>query len=253
MLLTIDVGNSEADVGAWEGDQLIRRWRLSTRQARTPDEWRLILQNLLQGMEMESTVLASVVPPLTKAFQEVCEELLGRSPLILTHKLELGIRLEVDKPHQVGADRIANTLAVQRSYGRDAIVVDLGTATTVDVITADGAFLGGVIAPGFEASTRVLFESTAVLPLVAPHPPPSVIGRDTEECIQSGIYHGQAAMIDGLVDRIQAEWGVDPLVLATGGRASELQPLSGRIQQVDTDLTLRGLWWVQQMVGRSTE
>jgi type III pantothenate kinase len=248
MILVFDVGNTETTVGLFDGEALRGHWRLTTDVDRTPDEIALLIRALLASKDIDPSgidraAIGSVVPALTAPLAEACEQATGAKPLIIDARSPLPIRLDVEEPLTVGADRLINTLAASRIYGRDTIVVDLGTATTYDCITADGVFLGGVIAPGVRTSAETLFRRTSKLPATEIAPPERVIGRRTEECIRSGVVFGNAEAIDGLVRRIKAEWpgGGVPLVVATGGLASVFQPFCKEFDLVEPYLTLNGL------------
>jgi len=248
MLLVVDIGNTETTVGLFEGERLAAHWRLVTDVARTPDEIGLQLRALLGSREVSpraitGAAIASVVPALTDPVAEACQVLFGAAPLIVDARTPLPIRLDVLEPLTVGADRIVNTLAASRLYARDTIVVDLGTATTYDCITADGVFLGGVIAPGMRTSAETLFRRTSKLPATELVAPERAIGRRTEDCIRSGVVFGTAEAVDGIVRRIKAEWpgGRVPLVVATGGLAPMIKPWCREVEHVEPDLTLVGL------------
>lgn len=248
MILVFDVGNTETTIGLYDGETLRGHWRVTTDVARTPDEIALLIRALLTAADIDRSAIdraaiGSVVPALTAPLAEACEQAVGAKPLIIDAQSPLPIRLDVEEPLTVGADRIINTLAASRKYKRDTIVVDLGTATTYDCITADGVFIGGVIAPGVRTSAETLFRRTSKLPATEISPPARVIGRRTEECIRSGVVFGSAEAIDGLVRRIKAEWpgGTVPLVVATGGLASVFQPFCKEFDLVEPHLTLDGL------------
>ena len=248
MILVFDVGNTETTVGLFDGETLAGHWRLTTDVDRTPDELALLIRSLLAASDIDRdgvdrAAIGSVVPALTAPLAEACEAAVGAAPLIIDARSPLPITLDVEEPLTVGADRIINTLAASRIYRRDTIVVDLGTATTYDCITADGVFLGGVIAPGIRTSAETLFRRTSKLPATEIVPPARVIGRRTEECIRSGVVLGGAEAIDGLVRRIKGEWpgGTVPLVVATGGLAPLFAGATEAIDTVDPELTLWGL------------
>ncbi|MHB1313074.1 MAG: type III pantothenate kinase [Gemmatimonadaceae bacterium] len=248
MLLVFDVGNTETTIGLCEGDAVSARWRVTTDGTRTPDEVFLLLKALLDasGVDrgaLKGTAIGSVVPSVTVPLAEACGRLVGRPSVVVGAQSRLPITLDVDEPLTVGADRVINTLAASRIHRRDCIVVDLGTATTFDCITADGTFIGGVISPGVQMSADSLFRKTAKLTATELVPPRSVIGRRTEECIRAGVVLGAADAIDGLVRRIKAAWPrkEEPLVIATGGLAAALKPLCTELDLVEPDLTLRGL------------
>lgn len=248
MILVVDVGNTETTIGLFEGEALRAHWRIMSDVARTPDEFVLLLRALLDAADVPRTAvlgaaIGSVVPPITAPLAEACRQCFGIAPVIVDAAAALPIRLDVDEPMTVGADRIVNTLAASRIHGCDSIVVDLGTATTFDCITADGVFLGGVIAPGVRTSADTLIRRTSKLPATELVPPVRVIGRRTEECIRAGVLFGAADSIDGIVRRIKREWPGDqvPLVIATGGLAETLRPFCEEFDLVEPHLTLHGL------------
>jgi type III pantothenate kinase len=246
MILTFDVGNTETTAAIFDGDLVRAHWRLTTNLPRTPDEYTLLIRSLLDAEGMSASgitgaAICSVVPPVTQILSDACDDSFGRPAVIVDARASLPIRLEVDEPLTVGADRIANTLAASRIWKRDAIVVDLGTATTYDCITADGAFIGGVIQPGVRTSAETLFRRTSQLAATELVPPKRVIGTRTDECIRSGVLYGAADSVDGLVRRIREEWSADPIVLATGGLAEVLRPFCESFDEVDPWLTLKGV------------
>lgn len=248
MQLVVDVGNTETVLGVVEDERELRgHWRISTKVPRTSDEYGYLLRGLLReaGFGRESLVRAvvgSVVPSATDVLRPTLEGLVQGPVFVVDPGVSLPVRLEVDEPRTVGADRIVNTLAAREMYGRDTIVVDLGTATTYDCITADGVFVGGVIAPGVSAGLEWLAARTAKLPAVEFAPPARVIGTRTEACIRSGIFYGVVDAVDGMVDRIRAEWDrPEVVVVATGGYASVVGPHCRTVAEVEPWLTLYGL------------
>jgi type III pantothenate kinase len=248
MLLAFDVGNTEITVGLFGGDNLVGHWRLTTNPDRTPDEWGMTLGAILlhaghSPNEIRAAVMASVAPGVTQSLLEGIRNLTGAEVRLIDATSPLPITLDVDEPRTVGADRIINTLAAVHRFKVDTIVVDFGTATTFDCITADGRFIGGVIMPGLRTSADQLTRRAAKLPATELEPPSRVIGRNTEECIRAGVLFGAADAVDGIVRRIQREWptGRTPKVVATGGLAGIIVPLTTTIELVDADLTLHGL------------
>ena len=246
MRLVVDVGNTETVVGLIEGRTDLRaHWRLSTAVPRTVDEYRHLLGALIREAGEASpsaAVVASVVPEVTAILLPTLAHLMEGPVHVVQPDSELPVRLDVEEPRTVGGDRIVNTLAAHELYGRDTIAVDLGTATTFDLITADGAFMGGVIAPGLSAGLEWLGRRTAKLPRVELVPPEACIGRRTETCIQSGIFYSALDGVDGVVRRIISEWGrPDPYVVATGGFAADFGPHCSTVQHVEPFLTLYGL------------
>ena len=248
MLLTLDIGNTEITAGLFDGAALRAHWRLTTNPDRTPDEWSsafggFLIQAGHSPNEIRAVCLASVAPAVTQSVVEGVSRATGCAGVAVDARSPLPVRLEVDEPLSVGADRIVNVLAAVELYQSDAIVVDFGTATTFDCVTADGGFLGGVIMPGIRTAADQLTRRTAKLPAVELRAPPRVIGRRTEECIQAGVLYGTVDAVDGLVRRIRVEWpgAGTPVVIATGGLAAVVAPLSTTIAQVDPQLTLQGL------------
>jgi type III pantothenate kinase len=255
VLLVVDVGNTETTLGLCEGEVVTDHWRITTEAGRTPDEVFMLLTALLAANRVpvervNGAAIGSVVPSVTAALAEAAARLTGSVPLIIDARSELGITLAVDEPMTVGADRIINTLAASRIYGVDCIVVDLGTATTYDCITAEGVFLGGVIQPGVRTSAETLFRRTSKLPATELVAPRKVIGTRTEECIRSGVVFGAVDSVDGIVRRIKGEWprAQVPKVIATGGLAAVIKPYSTEIELAEPDLTLHGLRMAHAML-----
>lgn len=248
MLLAIDIGNTEITVGLFEADRLASVWRLTTATPRTPDEWAAALTAHLVNAghstdEIRAAVQASVAPAVTESLASGIAQATGVRPVPVGPESRLPIVLDVEEPLTVGADRVVNTLAACELYHRDTIVVDYGTATTYDCVTADGRFIGGVIAPGILTAAENLTRRAAKLPATELTPPARAIGRRTEECIRSGVLFGAADATDGMVRRIKAEWakGAKPYVVATGGLVSLVAPLSREVEHVEPHLTLLGL------------
>jgi type III pantothenate kinase len=248
MLLALDIGNTEITVGLFVGERLEADWRLTTGAERTPDEWAAMLttyfsQSGRSTHAVKAAVVASVVPPVAADVGAGVRQACGVTPVEVGPASPLPIRLDVDEPLTVGADRVVNTLAALHLYGRDTIVVDFGTATTFDCILGDGRFIGGVIAPGIRTAADNLIRRTAKLPATKLAVPEHAIGRRTEECIQAGVVLGTAELVSGLLRRIVCEWptGQPPHVVATGGLASLIAPLVPDIAAVEPQLTLVGL------------
>lgn len=253
MLLVIDVGNTEVTVGLFRGNQLVKNWRLTTGIKRTSDEWATVLTSYLSQaghstQEIQASVAASVAPGVTEGVAVGVTSAIGVRPILVDSTLSLPVELDVEEPLQVGADRIVNTLAASKLYERDTIVVDFGTATTFDCITAGGRFIGGVIAPGLQAAAEELSQRAAKLPATELVPPSHVIGRRTEDCIRSGVLYGTADAVDGIVRRIKEEWpdGGSPYVVATGGLSEKIVPLTSEIDTTEPHLTLLGLRFVAE-------
>ena len=248
MLLALDIGNTEITVGLFRGRDLEAHWRLTTNPDRTPDEWGSAIGGfLVQGghspNEVRAVCLASVAPAVTQSIVQGVALATGCTGIAVDARSPLPVTLDVDEPLSVGADRIVNVLAAVDLFHADSLVVDFGTATTFDCVTADARFLGGAIMPGLRTSADQLTRRAAKLPATELRAPSRVIGRRTEECIQAGVLYGAADAVDGMVHRITAEWpgGAKPRVVATGGLASVVAPLTTTIELTDPDLTLRGL------------
>ena len=245
MNLTVDIGNTETVVGLFEGIEPVHIWRLATNRHHTADELALSVEGLLRVLGAatlpEQAIVASVVPAMNRAWEGAGARL-GLEVSFLTGSSPVPIRLEVDHPEEVGADRIANTLAATEMFGVDTIVVDLGTAITFDCITAAGVFLGGAIAPGPANALDQLTRATAQLPQIELDPPDRVIGRNTLECLRSGGFYTVVDGIDGMVDRIVEEWEpADPVIAATGGLAEVVAPHCRSVDRIEPALTVTGL------------
>lgn len=246
MLLAADVGNTEIVVGVFDGPRLEQTWRLSTRPERTSDELTLALAGFLaqRGIDFEADVtglvVASVVPDVTAAFREMAQRAFPFPPVLVGPGTRTGVPILTDNPREVGADRVVNTLAAFTKFGGPAIVVDFGTATNFDIVSANGEFVGGVIAPGMQASAASLFSRTARLTRVELTAPSSVIGKSTVEAIQSGLIFGTAGEVDAIVTRIQGELGKSTVV-ATGGLAPVVIPHCRTVDHHEPWLTLEGL------------
>ena len=252
MLLAIDVGNSNTVVGVFDGDELVEHWRLSTDVERTSDELILSLAGFLgfAGLdlrrEIDGVVTGSVVPPVTEVIREMVQRYLDFAPVIVEPGVRTGISLRHDHPQDIGADRIVNAVAAHARFDGAAIVVDFGTATSFDVVSADGAFVGGAIAPGVHIAAEALVQRAARLPKVEIAAPPSPIGRSTVTALQSGIVYGFAGQVDGIVRRITAELGGQVTTIATGGCAEAVLAACETLDAYDPWLTLDGLRLIWQ-------
>lgn len=248
MLLALDIGNTEITIGLFDGDRLDGHWRLTTNPDRTPDEWASAVSAFLVGAghspnEVRACILASVAPAVTRSVSQGVTQATGAAVTQLDARSRLPITVDVDEPLSVGADRLVNALAAALELRDDVIIVDLGTATTFDCVTREGAFIGGAIMPGLRTSADQLTKMTAKLPATELAPPERAIGRRTVEAIQAGVLFGAADAIDGMVRRIRAEWpGAErPRVVATGGLSVIVAPLCREIDEVERNLTLHGL------------
>ncbi len=249
MLLAIDVGNTHTVFVLYDGSGMGPSWRVRSDPARTADEWMALLYSSMTIIEyslhnIETCVMSSVVPTITTALIEMSRGFVQRPPLVVTADLDLGIRLAVENPQTVGTDRLVNAAAAYARWGGPCIVVDLGTATTFDVVDAGGAFLGGAITPGLQTMAAALIRGTAQLPTVPLVPPPAAIGRNTVTAIQSGVVLGYVALVEGLVARLRAEVGPTPApipIIATGGLAHILAAATHVFTHIEPNLTLDGL------------
>ncbi|MGH2787468.1 MAG: type III pantothenate kinase [Actinomycetota bacterium] len=248
MLLAVDVGNTQTHLGVFDRRALQHEWSASTNPARTADELALLFGDFLALADLSFTsqisgvVMSSVVPRLTGELREMTNRYFGFPPVVVEPGVRTGIAVLTDNPREVGADRIANAVAAHALWpGEAVIVVDFGTATNLDVVSTRGEYLGGAIAPGIDSSAEGLFRAAAQIGRVELVAPPSVIGKTTVTCVQSGIMYGSAAMIDGLIDRICEELGGPMRVVATGGRAATVVEHCRRVERVEPALTLLGL------------
>jgi len=246
MLLAIDIGNTSTILGAFEGDELRATWHMATNIDRMADEYAALLLNLLhhQGLDtsdIKEVALCSVVPPLIATFKELFQRYFHLSPLVIGAGVKTGVRIRMDNPREVGADRIVNAASAHHLYGGPVIIVDLGTATTFDTVSRKGDYLGGAIAPGIITATEALFMRSAMLPRVELTHPKQAIGTNTISAMQSGIIFGYVGLIEGIVARIQQELGEKAKVVATGGYAELIAKETAVIYVVNPNLTLIGL------------
>jgi len=250
MLLAIDVGNSNIVLGVFDGAALVQSWRLQTLRERTSDELGLIVDGLfahsrIERVQVRGVILGSVVPPLTGTMQAMVDRYFGVKALTIEPGVDTGMPILYDNPSEVGADRIVNGVAAWERFGRAAarpmIVVDFGTATTFDAISAKGEYLGGAICPGVQISADALFQRAARLPRIDVRKPPRIVGRTTTGAMESGLFYGHVGMVEGLVKRMSDELGGNAICVATGGLADVIAPETRLIEHVDPDLTLHGL------------
>lgn len=246
MLLTLDIGNTNLTIGLYEGPTLAWHWRLATDQARMPDEYGLQLLGLLTHAghipaDLSGVVLASVVPNLTGRVVLACSQYLKTEPLVVDAGVKTGIRIRYEDPKAVGADRVCDAAAVMKNFGGPACVIDFGTATTFNAVTAEGDYLGGAITAGINLAAEALFARAAKLPRIDLQRPPSVIGRNTINAMQSGLLFGYVSMVEGMVARFRAELGPKMIVVATGGLAEVVAKETDVIDQIAPWLTLDGL------------
>ena len=246
MLLTIDLGNTNLTIGLYQGETLVHHWRLATDQTRMPDEYGLQLLGLLTNAgqtiaDLSGVCLASVVPPLTGRIVQACREYLKQEPLVVDTGVKTGIRIRYEDPKAVGADRVADAVAVLQLYGGPACIIDFGTATTFNALTKEGDYLGGAITAGINLAAEALFSHAAKLPRIDLQRPPSVIGRNTTHAMQSGLIFGYVAMVEGMVERFRKELGPQMKTIATGGLADLVAKETAVIQIHAPWLTLDGL------------
>jgi type III pantothenate kinase len=260
MLLAIDIGNTNLTIGLYEAQKLAWHWRLATDHARMPDEYGLQLLGLLthaghhpadslsgSGQALTGIAIASVVPNLTGRVVRACQEYLKSEPLVVDAGVKTGIRIRYEDPKAVGADRVCDAVAVMKLYGGPACVVDFGTATTFNAITAEGDYLGGAITAGVNLAAEALFQRAAKLPRIDLQRPPSVIGRNTVHAMQSGLLFGYVSMVEGMVERFRAELGPKMKVVATGGLAEVVARETEVIDHIAPWLTLEGLRIIWEM------
>lgn len=245
-LLCIDIGNTNIVLGVYAGDELLTHWRIATEHQRMPDEYASLMLALLErrgytAQDIGGIIISSVVPPVTGTFEELCQLYFEREPLVVGAGVKTGVRILYENPREVGADRIVNAAAVKARYSCPACVVDFGTATTFDGISAEGDYLGGAIAPGIGISAEALFSRTAKLPRIELVAPERAIGRNTVESMQSGVLFGYVGLVEGMVERFRRELGPDMQVIGTGGLAQVIARQTDVFDAIDPWLTLKGL------------
>jgi len=241
MLLAVDVGNTQTVFGLYDGDELGERWRIATEAHRTGDELGALLADFLDLRALDGICLSSTVPRLIREYEHLAERWAKAPLLVVGPGVSTGIQIHYDDPREVGPDRIMNAVAAKERYGAPVIVVDFGTSTNFDVVSAAGDYVGGVLAPGIEISMDALFARAARLVKVDYAEPDKVIGKTTESALRSGLVYGFAGQVDGIVDAIRSELAADARVVATGGLAELIAPHSRTIATVDPFLTLEGL------------
>ncbi|MEE8184989.1 MAG: type III pantothenate kinase [Thermodesulfobacteriota bacterium] len=246
MLLVIDIGNTSTVIGAYDNASLIQHWRIGTKKARTADEYGIMLMDLFtfsktEASNIDGAIISSVVPPLTDVFLDMAKRYFKIHPLIIGPGIKTGMPILTDNPKEVGADRIVNAVAAFERYKRAVIVVDFGTATTFDYISPKGEYMGGAITPGMSISLDALFQRAAKLPRIELVKPKRVVGKDTVESMQAGIFFGYLGLIDKVVKRMKEEVGGSPTVVATGGSANIIVKECDTIEEFDEFLTLDGL------------
>lgn len=246
MLLVIDVGNTNIVLGIYDGQRLVRDWRISTDKAKTSDEYGILIRELFRGAGIEfkdvkAIIISSVVPTLSGVLERLSRSYFGYSPLVVGPGIRTGMPIQYDNPKEVGADRIVNAVAGYEKYKTPLVIVDFGTATTFDYVNRKGEYCGGAIAPGLVISMEALFQRASKLPRVDIVRPPAVIARNTVNSMQAGIFYGYVGLVDEIVARMKAESKETPRVIATGGLAGLIAPESKTIEAVEEYLTLEGL------------
>lgn len=252
MLLTFDIGNTNIKIGVYEGERLVSHWRVRTERLKLADEYAVLIRNLLLMADLDiraikGCAISCVVPPLTSQFRDLSRTYLGVEPVVLGPEIETGLRYMIDTPKELGADRIANSLAAYRKHGGPVIAIAFGTATAFDVINEGGDYIGGAIAPGIGISADALFRLAAKLYQIELARPPTVIGKNTVHYMQSGLIIGYAGLVEGLIRRMNAELGATCTVVATGGLAEVIAGETDAIDVVEPYLTLEGLRMIYEM------
>lgn len=252
LVLVIDVGNTKVALGIMQRGEIIASWRVATDIQKLEDEYAILLlalmaQKNISRNDIQGVALCSVVPPMTSIFEDLSKIYLGITPLVISAGVKTGVRIRMDNPKEVGADRIADAVAGQRLYGSPLIIIDSGTATVFDVVSKEGDYLGGTISPGMGISAEALSTRTAQLPRIKLTKPTTCIGKNTIAAMQAGIVFGYVGLIEGLITRISQELGESPNVIATGGMATLLGELTPMIKTVDANLTLKGIYFIYEM------
>ncbi len=252
MLLAVDVGNTNVVIGVFKGEQLLAKWHLFTDIYKTADEYTVLLRNMLSDKDLamddiNGAIVSCVAPQLLYIFEGLCKRSFGFRPLIVGAGIRTGVKLNYDNPREVGADRVVNAVAAHYLYKEQMIVIDFGTATSLEVVSADGDFLGGAVAPGIGISAEALFKQTAMLPRVELHSPGQAIGKNTVAAVQSGLIYGYVGLIEGLVERMKRELDGDAKVIATGGLAPVIARETSAIDEVVPELTLVGLRLIYEL------
>ncbi len=251
MLLTMDIGNTNIKIGVWDGDTLKISWRVSTAASRTADEYGMVIYDLLrqQGLkfaDIEAAVMSSVAPALNYTIEHMCKFYLGKKPLTITSHTKTGIKVEYDNPRELGTDRIVGAAAAYQLYGGPVIVIDFGSATTFNLVTADGRYIGGAIAPGIKTATESLVTTAAKLPRIELEKPKNIVGTSTKSCMQSGIIYGYTGLVKYMVDKFkQLDEMKGAKVVATGGLSELVENTEPElIDVIDRALALKGLKYI---------
>lgn len=246
MLLAIDIGNTNLVIGCFEGDDLLFKARIATDKARTSDQYGVEIKNMMEAYgvqvsDIEDCIISSVVPPVFNSVRTGVIKIIGKQPMVVGPGLKTGLNIQMDVPSQVGSDRIVIAVAALAEYPAPLILMDMGTATTIEVVEPENRYMGGLIIPGVKVSLEALTSRTAQLPGISLDKPRNVIGKNTVDCMRSGIMYGTAAMMDGLIERIEEELGHRATLIATGGMAQFIVPLCKREIILEKNLLLKGL------------
>ncbi len=252
MLLAFDIGNTNVTIGVFDGEQLRATWRMATDVHKMADEYAALLMNMLPHenigtKDITDICICNVVPPLTTTFLELSQRYFNITPVVVGVGVKSGVKIRMDNPKEVGADRIADAAAAHHLYGGPLIIIDLGTATTFSVVSKEGDFIGGIIATGIATAAEALYSHTAQLPRVDLVHPKTVIGTNTVSAIQSGVIYGYASLVEGMIARINKELGEKAKVIATGGYSALIAKETKAIDEVNPDLTLVGLRLIYEM------
>ena len=258
MILTVDIGNTHTTMGLFSDHKLEYDWRTTSGPPKTSDEYGVLVNQFLANAgsdsgDLKGVIISSVVPPLTDVFSHMSDKYLNQTALIVSNELEVGVPLSIDSPEQLGADRICNAVAGIRKYKLPLVVVDFGTATTFDVISSQGEYVGGVIAPGVETSANDLFARAAKLPRIDFRFPEKIIGKNSVNSMQSGIMRGAVAVVDYMVTAIEEELGETVETVSTGGFAHLITPYCEKVDKINTHLTLEGLNYIWHIVNEKSD
>ncbi len=253
MILTIDIGNTNTTFGVFEGENLVKKWRLSTVRERTSDEIGVILRQFFLTSELDfnklsAIIISSVVPQLSFVFRQMCERYFGISAIFADHNFDFGFKINYNPPSGVGIDRLVAAFAAVQKYEKPCIICDFGTATTIDAVNSNCEYLGGIIAPGMNVLSDALFQKTAQLPKLEIKKTASIFGNSTVSSIQSGIYFGYAGLVDNILRKMIEEFGEKPKIIATGGLASIISESSDLIEITDENLMLEGLRLIYEKI-----
>lgn len=254
MLLAIDVGNTNLTLGVFHGAELLHDWRLKTDRDQTIDGWGVLVRNLLAlanlpATDIDGIIISSVVPSLNDSLRRMAQRYFQLTPTLVDASTNTGLEVRIDNPKEVGADRIANSVAAFDRLGGPCVTVDFGTAINFDVVLADGAYVGGLLCAGVEVAAKALFSNTARLPQIEVAKPGKLIGTSTVGALQSGLFYGSLGLVDGILARLLAELGPETKVIGTGGQARVICPSSRYVQEIDEHLTLKGLRLIWDRLG----